>query len=70
MYMGVHYPGDILGGMITGLLVGWLVYRLWLVAEHRWLHRYDPPFNRQDATLVASSVYITLAFLAILAVFL
>ena len=69
MYLGVHYPGDILGGTVVGLLVGWAVYRLWLWAEHRWLHNYDPVFTRQDASLVASSVYVTIAFLAILSIF-
>lgn len=69
MYLGVHYPGDIIGGTIVGLLVGWLVYRLWLWTERRWMHCYDPIFNRSDATLVASSVYATIIFLAILAAF-
>lgn len=26
MYLGVHYPGDILGGAIVGMLMAWLVY--------------------------------------------
>ena len=26
MYLGVHYPGDILGGMVVGLLTGWLAW--------------------------------------------
>lgn len=69
MYLGVHYPGDIIGGTLVGLLVGWLVYRLWQWTEHRWMHHYQPIFTRHDATMVASSVYVTLAFLAVLAVF-
>lgn len=69
MYMGVHYPGDILGGTIIGLIVGWLCYRLWRWAEQRWMHQYEPIFSRHDATIMASSVYITLAALAILALF-
>ena len=28
IYLGVHYPGDILGGALLGLLIGWLVYYL------------------------------------------
>jgi len=29
IYLGVHYPGDILGGMIFGILTGWLVFMMY-----------------------------------------
>jgi undecaprenyl-diphosphatase len=29
MYLGVHYPSDIVGGMIIGSLSAWLCYTLW-----------------------------------------
>lgn len=29
MYLGVHYPGDILAGTIIGIVVGWSFYRLY-----------------------------------------
>ena len=29
LYLGVHYPGDILVGLLWGGFVGWLVYRLY-----------------------------------------
>lgn len=35
IYLGVHYPGDILAGAFLGLLVGWMVY--WLY--HRFINR-------------------------------
>lgn len=37
MYMGVHYPGDILCGALAGMLFGYLCYRLFLLC---------PPFAK------------------------
>ncbi len=28
IYLGVHYPGDILGGAIIGMCIGWIMFRL------------------------------------------
>lgn len=30
IYLGVHYPGDILVGALIGVLFGWFVYKLYL----------------------------------------
>lgn len=30
IYMGVHFPGDIIGGLLLGLILGLLVYELYL----------------------------------------
>ncbi|HEX6890313.1 MAG TPA: phosphatase PAP2 family protein [Chryseolinea sp.] len=40
IYLGVHYPGDILVGALIGILFGWLVFKLYihtgmLVAKRR-----------------------------------
>ncbi len=29
IYLGVHYPGDVLAGALLGSLVGWAMYQLW-----------------------------------------
>jgi len=33
IYLGVHYPGDVLCGAILGALIGWGVYKLFEVAD-------------------------------------
>ncbi len=35
IYLGVHYPGDVLCGSILGALIGWSSYRLYLMAEKK-----------------------------------
>ena len=59
VYLGVHYPGDILGGMVVGILVGCLVWCLM-----RWLQRRfnisSGHYGRPDAVIVASSFAVTI----------
>ncbi len=67
MYMGVHYPGDIVGGMVVGLLAGWLVYKLWHYAQRRWMHTGGHVFAEADGTLIAQAVTETIIVIAIMA---
>ena len=47
VYVGVHYPFDIVVGAIVGVLVGWLVYQLYLWGTPRIFRaNRDPPFQR------------------------
>lgn len=39
IYLGVHYPGDILGGILVGLCAAWLVY--WVL--HKWRPHFFAP---------------------------
>lgn len=34
IYLGVHYPGDIIAGTFIGVVVGWIVYRLYVYIQN------------------------------------
>ena len=62
VYLGVHYPGDILGGIVVGLLVGWLVWRLMRWIQRRW-HLPEGHYSHPDAVVMASAFGITVIVL-------
>lgn len=37
VYLGVHYPGDVLAGAAIGAMAGWGVFSLYLYAGRRWI---------------------------------
>jgi len=39
IYVGVHYPLDVLCGAILGILIGWGIYRLILIFDNRFLRK-------------------------------
>lgn len=68
VYLGVHYPGDILGGVIVGVLAGWLVWGLMRWIQHRW-RLPEGHYTRTDATVMASSFAVTIVALLTAALF-
>jgi len=41
VYLGVHYPGDVICGAILGILIGWSVYSLYRLADNRILKKFQ-----------------------------
>lgn len=63
VYLGVHYPGDILGGMVVGILVGWLVTLLMRWIQQRW-RLSQGHYSRTDARVMVTAVALTVACIA------
>lgn len=59
VYLGVHYPGDILGGIVVGLLAGWLVWLLMGWIERRWRFPQGH-YGRPDAIVISAALGVTL----------
>lgn len=38
IYLGVHYPGDVICGSLLGALIGWSVYKLYELTDNKVLH--------------------------------
>lgn len=68
MYLGVHYPGDILGGILVGMCAGWIAWMVMRLIQRRWRFP-DGFYTRTDATIMASSVGITVIAILIMALF-
>lgn len=71
MYLGVHYPGDILCGAIIGIAAGLFVY--WLMM---YLQQHNKQFAQLDFTIsnnykvgIISSVIMNLFFVILLTIF-
>jgi undecaprenyl-diphosphatase len=37
IYLGVHYPGDVICGSLLGALIGWSVYKMYEIADNKLL---------------------------------
>ena len=58
VYLGVHFPGDIIGGIAVGVVVGVAVYRLLLWIGRRW--KVAPRhYVRSDGVVMLSAFAVT-----------
>jgi undecaprenyl-diphosphatase len=45
IYLGVHYPGDVICGSLLGAFIGWSVYKFYELADNKIL-QLNPYFNQ------------------------
>jgi undecaprenyl-diphosphatase len=41
IYLGVHYPGDVVCGAMVGAFIGWGIYKLYELTDKKILNTYD-----------------------------
>jgi undecaprenyl-diphosphatase len=39
IYLGVHYPGDVICGSLLGALIGWVIYKFYELTDNKILQR-------------------------------
>ena len=50
IYLGVHYPGDVLCGSLLGIIIGWSVYRLYVLTDQKIL-QHNEYFSKPDISI-------------------
>ena len=73
IYLGVHYPGDILAGTIAGVVIALLVYIMWkrvrhiLWQRHRLSQRQSPYRNDSGITIATTVIYLSVVAISVYA---
>jgi undecaprenyl-diphosphatase len=74
VYLGVHYPGDILGGAVLGIGVGIGIYKLLKYAESRLspvnLFARNPMKNREASLIIITGLFIMIMCIGVIALLL
>ncbi|MGQ1891133.1 phosphatase PAP2 family protein [Thermophagus sp. OGC60D27] len=70
IYMALHYPGDIMGGLILGSLLGWFVFWLYTKVSKRFTIEKENGYSKSNGTDNRSSKTTPIIFTGILTIIL
>ena len=65
MYMGVHYPGDIVCGAMIGVVSAYIAYRLFTIASKKWA--LSTKFSMNDSKFLSIAIIANVSVLLIVA---
>ncbi len=73
IYLGVHYPGDILAGTIAGVVIALLIYIMWkrvrymLWQRHRLPQRQSPYCKDPGIAIATTVIYLSVVAISVYA---
>ncbi|MEI7525031.1 MAG: phosphatase PAP2 family protein [Mariniphaga sp.] len=74
IYLGVHYPGDVLGGAILGITIGILTYKLLIYSESRLnpvnLFSRNPLKDKEANKIILTGLFIVVMTISVVALLL
>lgn len=70
VYLGVHYVGDLLVGVLWGVFVGWVVYKLANMCFHKFApQNFLQVYNRERAFLMIAGILLSYLGIIVIAFF-
>jgi undecaprenyl-diphosphatase len=74
IYLGLHYPGDILGGILLGVVVGSLIYKLLKYSESKLspvnLFARNPMKDKEANQIIGTGLFIMVMCIGVIALLL
>lgn len=72
IYLGVHFISDIIPGALTGVLFGFLVYKLYVVVRRKLLNKNDKPcliYTNIRKRLIIYALLATILYMLVYSIF-